>query len=190
MSGLGWGHGTLYSEVQCIMGSGQIGPSSAVDRMTDWWTYTTENITFPQLHLGAVNNFSENISKSFGPQYEAKFRYGWTRLSCVLATFVSTTSHMVDTKSSVVPFRSMEQESVPMECVPPAFVAPDGYGPKGYGSRGYGPKGGVWSQERGYGPKGRTVLGGMVPGGGHSPRQQIDRHLWKHYLTPNFVGGR
>ena len=152
MSGLGWGHGTLYSEVHCIMGNGQIGPSTAVDRMTDWWTDTTENITFPQLHLGAVNNFSENISKSFGPQYEAKFRYGWTRLNCVLATFVSTTSHMVDTKSSVVPFRSMEQESFPMECVQPAFVVPDGYGPKGYGSRGMIPRGGmvpgegVWSQ--------------------------------------------
>ena len=44
--------GSLYSEVQCIMGNGHMGPLPyPVDRkMTD----TTENITFPQLRWPVV----------------------------------------------------------------------------------------------------------------------------------------
>ena len=46
MSGGEWG---LYSEVQCIMGIGHMGPS--VNRQTDRQTDMTENITFPATSL-------------------------------------------------------------------------------------------------------------------------------------------
>ena len=39
--------GALYSEVQYIMGNGHMSPHLPVDRMTDWQTEITENITFP-----------------------------------------------------------------------------------------------------------------------------------------------
>ena len=41
----------LYSEVQCILGSGD--REHLLDKMTDWQTDTTENITFPQLRRWA-----------------------------------------------------------------------------------------------------------------------------------------
>ena len=53
-----WGQGCwelgrgrqLYTEVQCIMGNGHMGPSA----WTEWQTDTCENITFPQLHWRVV----------------------------------------------------------------------------------------------------------------------------------------
>ena len=44
----------MRSKVQCIMGNGHMGSPFPVDRMTDWWADTIENITFPQLHWWAV----------------------------------------------------------------------------------------------------------------------------------------
>ena len=53
MSGVpgGGGWDTLYSEVQCIMNNGHMGPSPREH------TDACENITFPQLRLRAVIKF-------------------------------------------------------------------------------------------------------------------------------------
>ena len=47
--GCGWVPGGLYSEVQCIMGNGHMGPASPSLRID-----TTENVTFPKLGWRAV----------------------------------------------------------------------------------------------------------------------------------------
>ena len=75
---LGWlGWGSLYikvpcrgvyraKEIQCIMGNGHMG--TPVDRLTDWQTDMTENVTVPQIHWRTVikrkckNNRAEFLS--------------------------------------------------------------------------------------------------------------------------------
>ena len=49
--GQGWSWGWLYSELQCTMGNGHMGTPRGE---TESQKHTTENITFPQLHLQAV----------------------------------------------------------------------------------------------------------------------------------------
>ena len=43
----------LYNEGQCIVANVYVGPT--INRLTDWCTDTTENITFPKLRWQAVN---------------------------------------------------------------------------------------------------------------------------------------
>ena len=58
--GVGLGPGgeavELYSEIQCFMGNGYMGPLLHVNRQTDM----TENITFPQLRWRAVMKIDKN----------------------------------------------------------------------------------------------------------------------------------
>ena len=49
------GGGSMYSEVQCIMGNGHMGHPCG---QTEWQTHMTENIAFPQLHWWLLSRCS------------------------------------------------------------------------------------------------------------------------------------
>ena len=56
------GEGSLYGEVQCIIGDGHMGPPRAhTDWHTDWKRYMAKTITFPKLHWRAVTIRARNL---------------------------------------------------------------------------------------------------------------------------------
>ena len=86
------GGGFLYSEIQCTIGNGHMGPPLPL--VTDWWTDMTGNITSPQLCWWAVimpnpNHSIKDAEKSFewSPTSDACF--------CNRKFLLSYLAHMV-----------------------------------------------------------------------------------------------